>query len=109
MAVTINATNTAVAANGSQVATLTNSNLTIAAGSNTVVVGLLNLFDTGTAPTTFTGTWNSVTVPVIGSRRETASAFTNVIFGLPAPATGNHSFVASWTNNASPELIVLAF
>lgn len=82
MAITVNATGTAVENNS-------NTTLTIAAGTDTALVILA--IGSGASVGTPTCTWAGVDCPLIGSGRNTTSSRTYALFGKVAPATGNQT------------------
>lgn len=114
-AVSVNAvvSNANVALNGSTSSTSSSqTNLTIAAGSQTALVLLLDLTAGNTTiPTSLACTWGGTTVPLIGSHFDNSSGITHgdAIFGLVAPATGNLTASCTWTNGASWYLTAIAF
>lgn len=83
-----------------------NSNLTVAAGSNTVLVAiLLTSADPGTISA---ATWAALTLTLIGSAA--ASSGRRVyLYGCVAPTTGNQSLAFTTTNTVDSLLYGVAF
>lgn len=98
-AVTLNATGTAQLYATNTASPLTDTSLTIAAGSDRYLVVCLASRN-GTLPG-LSVTWNSVSLTVLNSQTEATWGNTVYILGLAAPATGNQTLSVSWTGGAS--------
>lgn len=91
--------------------TVTITNLTIGSGSNrALVLGLQ--FEASAIPSGLTATWNGTSLTAItgtnsGSHGGCSCAL--VMFGLVAPASGNHSLVISWTGSNSIHAFAVSF
>ena len=111
MTVSRNALATADFANASSVATATNNNLTALAGSNVAVFALLSLGASGTAPTAFAATCNSVAMTLVGSFWDGTdlggAIFAKAIGTLGSSAVQN--VTAIWTNAHTPYLMTIAY
>ncbi len=108
MTVTVNATATAAVSSGS-VTTLTNSNLTAAAG---ITAGLAwVLFGNPTAtPTGVAVTWGGVAMTLLASIANTTTNFAlATLWGVLTSTTGAQSVVATWTGSSSCVIDAVAF
>jgi hypothetical protein len=105
MAVALNASGLMTGGNGAggasqQVSTnttISSTGLTIAAGTDRFLVGLL-VWSSGTAPTGVTMTWNGVSMTQAGTVQFSTNT-SGALFYLDDPATGNNTLSASWTNS----------
>ena len=79
---------------------VTNTNLTIGTGSNRCLVVQFSYYEGG-SPGTVSATWNGVSMSTIASGNDTSGKVFNVLFGLVAPASGNHTIQVSWSNSGA--------
>lgn len=79
----------------------TNANLTIG-GSGTCVVAAINLVvSSGALPTIGVPTWNGVNMTLIGNIVSSNNLLNNAVYGLAAPATGNHTLSVPFTGSTT--------
>jgi hypothetical protein len=113
-AVSVNAvvSNANVAFNAALQTSASQTNLTIASGSQTALLVLLNLGKGSAQPTGLTCTWGGTNVPLVNSAFHLDSDtqyYGNALFGLVAPTTGNQTISCGWTNGAAWYLTAIAF
>lgn len=108
MAVTLNALGTAT--NFSSATSVNYTGLTIASGSDRVLVCTIGFEQNATS---ITLTWDSggtnQAMTVVNSQKENTWSRYIYIFGLLAPATGNLTLAVSWTTSASGRINCVAF
>ena len=105
MAVTVDATGTAVVGDTNTV--LTFNNLTITA-SGTALLAYLTFFQATPAPTSVAATWNSVALTQITTVTGATGQIAQ-LWGLASPTTGNHTLSVSWTNTAFATVDAMSF
>jgi len=115
MTVTVNATATATS-DGSAVATVSSTNLTVASGATSLLVWLcLGSYSVATLPTSITVQWDSTgspqTMTSLGNVVNTGTGyfFQVYLFGLLAPTVGNKTLAATWTTSCLVAMDAIAF
>lgn len=112
MAVSVNATGTNTN-NASALATsFTYSGVTVAAGSNSALVAVIQIDGGASTAASVTATWdNGGTNQAMTLIKQTtrATGQTTCIFGRRAPTTGNKSLVFTWTNTNCCSAVAVAF
>lgn len=111
MAVSVNATGTSTN-NASTLATsFTYSGITVAAGSNTALVAVIQIDGGAATAASVTATWDSgATNQAMTLLKQTtrATGQTTCIFGLRSPTTGNKSLAFTWTNTNCCSAVAVA-